>query len=90
MAKGFASRLKSELLALVESDLYKNKLKVKSFAFHKAPSKPNYTVWLGGAIFGTTDLPLRCLTKEMYLKTNRVPDWCNLVDNQKDETSYEV
>ncbi|XP_014481058.1 PREDICTED: actin-related protein 10 [Dinoponera quadriceps] len=90
MAKGFASRLKSELLTLVKSDLYKNKLKVESFKFHKAPSKPNYTAWLGGAIFGTTDLPLRCLTKEMYLKTNRVPDWSNLVDNQKDETSYEV
>ncbi|EFN84875.1 actin-related protein 10 [Harpegnathos saltator] len=90
MAKGFASRLKSELLTLVASDLYKNKLKVQSFQFHTAPSKPNYTAWLGGAIFGTTDLPLRCLTKEVYLKTNRVPDWSNLVDNQKDETSYEM
>ncbi|CAL1687852.1 unnamed protein product [Lasius platythorax] len=90
MAKGFASRLKSELLALIESDLYKSKLKIESFKFHTAPSKPNYTAWLGGAIFGTTDLPLRCLTKEIYLKTNRVPDWSSLIDNQKDETSYEV
>lgn len=90
MTKGFASRLKTELLALVKSDLYKTKLKVESFKFHTAPSKPNYTVWLGGAIFGTTDLPLRCLTKEVYLKTNRVPDWSNLIDNQKDETSYEI
>jgi len=90
MAKGFTSRLKSELLALVESDLYKTKLKVESFKFHIAPSKPNYTAWLGGAIFGTTDLPLRCLTKEVYLKVNRVPDWSNLIDNQKDETSYEI
>ncbi|KYM88227.1 PREDICTED: actin-related protein 10 [Atta cephalotes] len=90
MTKGFASRLKSELLALIESDLYKTKLKIESFKFHTAPSKPNYTVWLGGAIFSTTDLPLRCLTKDMYLKTNRVPDWSNLIDNQKDETSYEI
>ncbi|XP_011630225.1 actin-related protein 10 [Pogonomyrmex barbatus] len=90
MTKGFASRLKSELLALTESDLYKTKLKIQSFKFHTAPSKPNYTAWLGGAIFGTTDLPLRCLTKEVYLKTNRVPDWSNLIDNQKDETSYEI
>ncbi|KYM99442.1 PREDICTED: actin-related protein 10 [Cyphomyrmex costatus] len=90
MTKGFTSRLKSELLALIESDLYKTKLKVESFKFHTAPSKPNYTVWLGGAIFGTTDLPLRCLTKDVYLKTNRVPDWPNLIDNQKDETSYEI
>ncbi|XP_024870526.1 actin-related protein 10 [Temnothorax curvispinosus] len=90
MTKGFASRLKSELLALIASDLYKNKLKVESFKFHTAPSKSNCTAWLGGAIFGTTDLPLRCLTKEVYLKTNRVPDWSNLIDNQKDETSYEI
>ncbi|KYN09628.1 PREDICTED: actin-related protein 10 [Trachymyrmex cornetzi] len=90
MTKGFASRLKSEMLALIESDLYKTNLKVDSFKFHTAPSKPNYTVWLGGAIFGTTDLPLRCLTKDVYLKTNRVPDWSNLIDNQKDETSYEI
>jgi len=90
MTKGFISRLKSELLTLVKSDLYKTKLKVQSFKFHTAPSKPNYTAWLGGAIFGTTDLPLRCLTKEIYLKTNRVPDWSNLIDNQKDETSYEI
>ncbi|EGI70689.1 Actin-related protein 10 [Acromyrmex echinatior] len=90
MTKGFASRLKSELLALIESDLYKTKLKVESFKFHTAPSKPNYTAWLGGAIFSTTDLPLRCLTKDVYLKTNRVPDWSNLIDNQKDETSYEI
>lgn len=90
MTKGFSSRLKSELLALIKSDLYKTKLKIESFKFHTAPSKPNYTAWLGGAIFGTTDLPLRCLTKEVYLKTNRVPDWSNLIDNQKDETSYEI
>lgn len=90
MTKGFASRLKSELLALIQSDLYKSKLKIQSFKFHTAPSKPNYTAWLGGAIFGTTDLPLRCLTKEIYLKTNRVPDWSSLIDNQKDETSYEI
>ncbi|XP_012233537.1 actin-related protein 10 [Linepithema humile] len=90
MAKGFVSRLKSELLALANSDLYKTKLKIESFQFHKAPSKPNYTAWLGGAIFGTTDLPLRYLTKEVYLKTNRVPDWSCLIDNQKDETSYEI
>ncbi|KYN35225.1 Actin-related protein 10 [Trachymyrmex septentrionalis] len=90
MTKGFASRLKSELLALIKSDLYKTKLKMESFKFHTAPSKPNYTTWLGGAIFSTTDLPLRCLTKDVYLKTNRVPDWSNLIDNQKDETSYEI
>lgn len=55
MAKGFIGRLKSELLALVKSPLYSNKLKIQVFKFHSAPSKPNYTAWLGGAIFGTID-----------------------------------
>lgn len=85
MAKGFIGRLKSELLALVKSSLYSDKLKIDTFKFHAAPSKPNYTAWLGGAIFGTIDLPSRCVTKENYLKSNRVPDWASLIDNQRDE-----
>ena len=83
MAKGFANRLKSELLYIVNSDFYSEKLKVRTFKFHKAPSHANYTTWLGGAIFGVADLPSRCLSKENYLKTNRVPDWASLIDNQK-------
>lgn len=85
MTKGFISRLKCELLALLKSSLYSDKLKINTVKFHKAPSKPNYTAWLGGAIFGIADLPLRCLTKENYLKSNRVPDWASLIDNQKPE-----
>lgn len=90
MAKGFASRLKSELLHLVNADLYADRLKVRAFKFHAAPSKPNYTAWLGGAIFGIADLPSRCVTKENYLESNRVPDWVNLIDNRKDETGNTV
>ncbi|XP_003700611.1 actin-related protein 10 [Megachile rotundata] len=86
MAKGFMGRLKSELSVLIKSNLYSEKLKIRTFKFHTAPSKPNYTAWLGGAIFGTIDLPLRCLTKENYLKSNRVPDWASLVDNQKEDS----
>ncbi|XP_011501636.1 PREDICTED: actin-related protein 10 [Ceratosolen solmsi marchali] len=90
MAKGFASRLKTELLYLLNSELYKEKLKIKTFKFHTAPSKPNYTAWLGGAIFGSVDLPSRCITKENYLELNRVPDWVNLIDNRKDEASNTI
>lgn len=86
MTKGFASRLKSELLTLVRSNYYADKLKIRGFKFHTAPSKPNYTAWLGGAIFGSVDLPLRCLTKEDYLKSDRIPDWVNLIDNQRDSS----
>ncbi|KAL2728529.1 actin-related protein 10 isoform X2 [Vespula squamosa] len=84
MAKGFTSRLKAELLSLLKSELYSEKLKIKTFKFHIAPSKPNYTAWLGGAIYGIADFPSRCLTKENYLKLNRVPDWTNLIDNQRE------
>ncbi|XP_076291912.1 actin-related protein 10 [Lasioglossum baleicum] len=91
MTKGFVSRLKSELLALLKSNLYSEKLKIQAFKFHTAPSKPNYTAWLGGAICGTVDLPLRCITKENYLKSNRVPDWTNLIDNQREDlVAYEL
>ncbi|XP_058801808.1 actin-related protein 10 [Phymastichus coffea] len=87
MAKGFASRLKTELLHLVNSNIYAEKLKMRAFKFHTAPSKPNYTAWLGGAIFGIADLPSRCISKEQYLQSNRVPDWVNLIDNKKEENS---
>lgn len=90
MAKGFASRLKSELLQLVNSDIYAEKLKMRTFKFHTAPSKPNYTAWLGGAIFGIADLPSRCISKENYLESNRVPDWVSLIDNKKEENSNTI
>lgn len=83
MAKGFVSRLKSELIHLVNSDFYSDILKVRTFKFHTAPCHANYTTWLGGAIFGVADLPSRCISKENYIKTNRVPDWSSLLDNQK-------
>ncbi|XP_066581610.1 actin-related protein 10 [Prorops nasuta] len=87
MSKGFAARLKSELINLLTSDLYSEKLKVQTFKFHTAPSKPNYTSWLGGAIFGVANLPSRCITKENYLQIKRVPDWANLMDNLKEDFS---
>lgn len=48
MIMGLYSRLKSELLALLESDIYKNALFFNAVKFHTAPSKPNFTAWLGG------------------------------------------
>lgn len=87
MSKGFTSRLKNELTTLLNSNLYADKLKIKKFKFHSTPCKANYTAWLGGAIFGIADLPSRCILKENYLKINRVPDWANLLDNQKENGS---
>lgn len=55
---------------------------MKEFKFHSAPAKENYISWLGGAIFGGTDLiNSRSLSREAYYKDPRVPDWSNLIDN---------
>lgn len=47
MAKGFAARLKEELLEKSKSPKY-IKLKITTFKFHIAPVYENYISWLGG------------------------------------------
>lgn len=38
---------------------------------------------LGGSIYGGTELlKTKALTKEAYMKLNRVPDWTHLEDNR--------
>lgn len=38
---------------------------------------------LGGSIYGGTEMfKTKGLTKENYMKLNRVPDWTNLEDNR--------
>lgn len=48
MVLGLQARLKSELLALVQTDSYKNRIFVNTVKFHEPPSKANFTAWLGG------------------------------------------
>jgi len=75
---GFKSRLNQELKQLLATDKYSS-LKIDSFMVHKPPGRPNFTQWLGGAIFGATDVVVtRSLTREQYLKDPAVPDWANL------------
>ncbi|PSN40530.1 hypothetical protein C0J52_12264 [Blattella germanica] len=86
MAPGFKARLLQELKYLLEQPKYSSKLAIKTFKFHKPPAKENYVAWLGGAIFGGTDMiTTRSLTKELYLKRNSVPDWANLSYNCREE-----
>ncbi|KAB0799199.1 hypothetical protein PPYR_07079 [Photinus pyralis] len=81
MAPGLKSRLKEELYEQLKKDRY-SKLKIKVFKFHSPPCKDNYTSWLGGAIYGCTELlGMKGLTRENYLKENRLPDWANMRDN---------
>lgn len=87
MQPGFKDRLAKELMHLT-STKYKNKMGIQEFKFHNPPSKENFTAWLGGAIFGTTDIvAMKSLSIETYNTLQRVPDWCNLLDlnNIKEE-----
>jgi actin-related protein 10 len=82
MAPGFKARLLNELNHLVQQPKYESRLAIKTFKFHKPPAKENYVAWLGGAIFGGTDMiSTRSLTKEAYVKHNKVPDWADLSYN---------
>jgi len=78
MMPGFKARLNQELKSLLASPKYEN-MKIPSFKVFKPPAQANYTSWLGGAIFGATDVVVtRSLTREQYLKDPQVPDWANL------------
>ncbi|XP_021913743.1 actin-related protein 10 isoform X2 [Zootermopsis nevadensis] len=86
MAPGFKARLLGELKYLLQQPKYSSRLALKTFKFHKPPAKENYVAWLGGAIFGGTDMiSTRSLTKEAYLKHNNVPDWADLSYNCREE-----
>jgi len=78
MMPGFKSRLNQELKSLLSDNKY-DQLNINHFKIYKPPGQPNYTSWLGGAIFGATDVVVtRSLTREQYLKDPAVPDWSNL------------
>uniref|UniRef100_A0A0A9YD65 Actin-related protein 10 n=2 Tax=Lygus hesperus TaxID=30085 RepID=A0A0A9YD65_LYGHE len=82
MAPGFKARLMEELKAHLRSPVYENRLAITAFKFHTPPAKDNYTCWLGGAIFGATDMiQMRGLSRENYLSLKTVPDWSNLATN---------
>lgn len=74
-AAGITARLKAELLKLINSDYYKDRLFINEVKFHSAPSKPNFTAWLGGSIYSSTDLITSSITRESYLKSSKIPDW---------------
>ena len=48
MAPGFKARLRDELYKQLKNERYGKFKNIKAFKFHTAPSKENYTAWLGG------------------------------------------
>ncbi|XP_039294457.1 actin-related protein 10 [Nilaparvata lugens] len=84
MTPGFKYRLSQELKHLIATPYYANRLKINKFKFHASRVKENYVGWLGGSLFGASDLlSVRSLTREGYLNNATVPDWCNLMYNTK-------
>uniref|UniRef100_A0A224XQA8 Putative actin n=1 Tax=Panstrongylus lignarius TaxID=156445 RepID=A0A224XQA8_9HEMI len=82
MAPGFKARVMEEIRQMLKTPEYSAKLPIKCIKLHQPPGKENYMCWLGGAIFGATDMiPMRTLTKENYLSLKMVPDWSNLATN---------
>lgn len=78
MLPGFKSRLAQELKSLLSQPKYAT-CSITQFKVHQSPARPNLTTWLGGAIFGATDVVItRSLAREQYLKDPAVPDWSNL------------
>jgi len=85
MMPGFKSRLNQELLYLLSLPQYAD-IKITEFKVYEPPAKPNLVTWLGGAIFGATDVVVtRSLTREQYLKDPSVPDWSDLRYNYSSE-----
>lgn len=74
---GIKPRLKNELMKLIKSDYYKDRLFVENIKFHSAPAKPNFTAWLGGSIYSATEIISNSITRENYLKSPKIPDWIN-------------
>lgn len=74
-APGFTVRLKAELMKLINSDYFKDRLFIQNVKFHTAPSKPNFTAWLGGSIYSSTELISQSISRESYLKSSKIPDW---------------
>jgi len=78
MAVGLVHRLQQEILEKSKSDWYKQRCQHLTFKFHSGIAQPNFSGWLGGSIYGATDLVNSgALSRETYLKDKRLPDITN-------------
>lgn len=83
MIMGLEDRIEHELQTIVKSDVYKDRLPINKFQFHTGISQPNFTGWLGGSIYGNTDLlNQNGLLKETYLRSKKLPDWTNFYEEE--------
>jgi len=88
MAKGFESRLYSEIKFLLDSQKYENKLFLKKFSFCKPLVPPNYSSWLGAAMFGALEiLGDYSISKERYKVDEKIPDWSSVLSINPDDVN---
>ncbi|VDM97563.1 unnamed protein product [Thelazia callipaeda] len=77
--QGFYARLQNEILRLVTTSDYANKLgHIGSVKFYRLPksSVELYGSWIGGSMFGALEiLQYRSLTRENWQACGDVPDW---------------
>ncbi|KAH3856769.1 actin-related protein 10-like isoform X2 [Dreissena polymorpha] len=86
MLPGFLHRVQVELQKLVREPRYTNVLAMKKFKFHVTPCKANYAAWLGGSMFGSLEtLPGKSVTRDQYVETGAIPDWCSMASNTNSE-----
>ncbi|XP_064603008.1 actin-related protein 10-like [Liolophura sinensis] len=79
MLTGFYHRLQQELLHLLKQPKYKRDLAISGFRFHQPPAKENCSAWLGGAMIGCLEtLPHKSMSRDTYIQTGVLPDWCSL------------
>ncbi|KAL3993687.1 Actin family protein [Acanthocheilonema viteae] len=89
--KGFAARLRDEILCSLTTSSYVNKLgNIKSVKFYRLPntSIELYASWIGGSMFGALEvLQYYSLTREDWQTQGRVPDWTsNVYEMNRDTT----
>jgi actin-related protein 10 len=86
---GFNYRLKQELERLVSDTSERfTKLGALQFKFHHPPAHPSTAAWVGGSIFGSSEVAVleRAVTKERFREmSQRLPDWSSCDPDQHEQ-----
>ncbi|KAL5463868.1 hypothetical protein EMCRGX_G032812 [Ephydatia muelleri] len=74
--QGLKHRLKSQMDYLLVQNGF-HSLRTLTYKFHNPPIHENSVAWLGGSIFGSSDVAIseRGLTREKYKELGALPDW---------------
>lgn len=85
---GFNYRLKQELESLMKDECqsYHKSLGTFTFKFHEPPTHPNCVAWLGGCIFGSSEVAVmeRAITKDRFKETKQLPNWTSCDPTQRE------